>query len=105
VLVPPGQPGVITGAAAHFAISAVVGEAFGRLLPARHSLTWGAAGGAAVGIVGVGIIGSRYPGIRDLPLGPQVADNIAFGVIFAAVADRGGRVAAGSSRPGAEAGG
>lgn len=89
MLVPPGQPGVVAGAAAHFAISAVVGAAFGRLLPARRSLLWAAAGGAVVGIVGAGIIGRRYPGIRDLPLGPQVADNIAFGVIFALVADRG----------------
>jgi hypothetical protein len=89
VLIPPGRPGIVRGAAAHFAISAAVGEALGRLVPSRHSMMWAAAGGAGVGIVGVGIIGRRLPGIRDLPLGPQLADNVAFGIIFAAVADRG----------------
>ena len=85
---PPGRPGIVPGALAHFAISVVVGETFGRVLPTRHSRRWGAAAGAGVGIVGVGIIGRRYPSIRELPFGPQLADNVAFGIIFAAVADR-----------------
>lgn len=88
VLVPPGRPGLAAGAVAHVAISAVAGEVFGRFLPARHSLAWGAAGGAAMGLLNVGLIGRRFPAIRALPFGRQVADNVAFGVIFAAVADR-----------------
>jgi hypothetical protein len=41
-----------------------------------------------MGLVGVGVIGRRFPAIRDLPFGLQLADNVAFGVIFAFVADR-----------------
>jgi hypothetical protein len=88
VLVPPGRPNLTAGAVAHFAISAAAGEVFGRFLPVRHSLAWGAAGGAVMGVVNVGLIGRRFPAIRALPFGRQVADNVAFGVIFAAVADR-----------------
>jgi hypothetical protein len=89
VLVPPGRPNLIVGVLAHFGISAAAGEVFGRFLPVRHSIAWGAAGGAVMGLVNVGLIGRRFPAIRDLPFGRQIADNVAFGVIFAAVADRG----------------
>jgi hypothetical protein len=41
-----------------------------------------------MGLVGVGLIGRRFSAIRELPFAPQIADNIAFGVIFALVADR-----------------
>ncbi|HEY1445475.1 MAG TPA: hypothetical protein VGF51_11310 [Acidimicrobiales bacterium] len=87
-LVPPGRPNLILGAVTHFGISAAFGQALGRCLPHRQSALWGAAGGAAMGLVGVGVIGRRFPAIRDLPFGLQLADNVAFGVIFAFVADR-----------------
>ncbi len=89
VLVPPGRPNLVAGVVVHFAISLVAGEAFGRFLPLRHSLAWGAIGGAAMGLVNVGLVGGRIPAVRELPFGRQIADNVAFGVIFAAVADRG----------------
>jgi hypothetical protein len=88
-LIPPGRPNLLTGVAGHFAISTAAGEVFGLFLPQRHSVAWGAAGGAVMGLVNVGLIGRRFPAIRELPFGRQVADNIAFGVIFAVVADRG----------------
>jgi hypothetical protein len=88
-LLAPGRPNVVVGAATHFAISAAVGQALGRFLPLRRSLLWGAIGGGAVGLVGAGLIGRRFDPIRELPFGRQLADNIAFGLIFAAVADRG----------------
>ncbi len=87
-LVLPGRPNAIVGATIHFGISAVFGQALGRFLPLRRSPLWGATGGAAMGIVGAGVIGRRFAAIRDLPLGPQLADNIAFGITFALVADR-----------------
>jgi hypothetical protein len=40
-----------------------------------------------MGLIGAGVIGRRFTAIRDLPFGRQLADNIAFGVIFALVAD------------------
>jgi len=88
MLVPPGRPNVIVGAATHFGISAAFGQALGRFLPLRRSPLWGAAAGAAMGLIGVGIIGRRFPAIRGLPFGRQIADNVAFGIIFAVVADR-----------------
>jgi hypothetical protein len=40
-----------------------------------------------MGLIGVGIIGRRFAAVRALPFGRQLADNVAFGVIFAVVAD------------------
>ena len=96
-LVPPGRPNVIVGAATHFGISAAFGQALGRCLPHRRSALWGAAAGAAMGLVGVGVIGRRFVAIRELPFGPQLADNVAFGIIFALVADSQGRQETNSS--------
>jgi hypothetical protein len=96
-LVPPGRPNLIVGAATHVGISVGFGQLLGRFLPLRRSILWGAAGGAAMGFVGVGLIGRRFVAIRQLPFGPQLADNIAFGVIFALVADRPGRRVVNSS--------
>jgi hypothetical protein len=90
-LVPPGRPNYVVGAATHFAISAGFGQVLGRFLPLRRSALWGAAGGAAMGLVGAGLVGRRFNSIRELPFGPQLADNIAFGIIFALVADRASR--------------
>ena len=87
-LVPPGQPGFARGTIVHFGISVLCGEALARTLPESNSLTWGAAAGLAIGVVGVGVIGRRFPAIRALPLIPQLADNLAFGAVFALVVDR-----------------
>lgn len=87
-LAPPGRPGLIAGTATHLGISVAFGQVLGRLLPRRHSALWGAASGAAVGLVGAGAIGRRFDALRELPFVPQLADNIAFGVIFAVVVDR-----------------
>jgi hypothetical protein len=54
-----------------------------------------------MGLVGAGVVGRRSAAIRELPFGLQLADNIAFGIIFALVADRPSRQEGGlsSSRP------
>ena len=88
-LVPPGSPGLIRGALAHGAISLAVGGALGVALPRRHSVAWGAFAGLGIGWVNLAVVARRrYPSIAALPLAPQLADNAAFGAIFAAVADR-----------------
>jgi hypothetical protein len=87
-LVPPGRPGFVRGAVIHVGISVLCGEALARTLPERHSTTWGAAAGLALGVVNVGLIGRRFPAIAALPLVPQLADNVAFGAVFAFVVDR-----------------
>jgi predicted lipid-binding transport protein (Tim44 family) len=88
-LVPPGRPGLARGAIIHLGISAAAAEALARALPRRRSAAWGAAAGLAMGVVNVGLIGRLFPAIRALPLIPQLADHIAFGTVFALVADRG----------------
>jgi predicted lipid-binding transport protein (Tim44 family) len=87
-LVPPGRPGLARGAIIHLGISAAAAEALARALPRRRSAAWGAAAGLAMGVVNVGLIGRLFPAIRALPLIPQLADHIAFGTVFALVADR-----------------
>ena len=88
VLVPPFRRGLARGAAAHAAISLLVAEALGLTLPRRRSVAWGAGAGLIIGILSVGVIGRRIPVIAALPRGPQVADNVAFAMVFAAVVDR-----------------
>jgi hypothetical protein len=87
-LIPPGRPGFTRGAVAHVGISVICGEFLARGLPERNSVSWGAAAGLVIGAVNVGAIGRRFPAIRALPLIPQLADNVAFGAVFALVVDR-----------------
>jgi hypothetical protein len=39
-------------------------------------------------VINVGVIGRAFPAIRELPLMPQLADNVMFGMVFALVLDR-----------------
>jgi len=87
VLVPPFRRGFARGVLAHAVISVVAGEVLAATLPRPRSIAWGAAAGLVMGIVNVGVIGRRIPAIAELPLAPQLADNIAFGMIFAAIVD------------------
>jgi hypothetical protein len=89
-LVPPGRPGLVRGAVVHAAISLLVAEALAVALPREQSILWGTLAGAGVGVLNIGVIARRrFPLIAALALGPQIADNAAFGAVFAAVADRG----------------
>jgi hypothetical protein len=87
-LVPPGRPDFIRGALLHVGISVLCGEGLARTVPELHSVIWGAGAGLAIGVINVGVIGRRFPAIAALPLVPQVADNVAFGALFALVVDR-----------------
>ena len=87
-LVPPGRPGFSRGAIVHLGISVACGEALARTLPRDHSVAWGAAAGLAIGVINVGMIGRLFPAISALPVIPQLADNVMFGILFAAVLGR-----------------
>ena len=88
-LAPPRRPGLVRGSVIHVAISVIVAEALAACLPRERSVIWGAVAGGAVGAVNLGVVARRwFPELARLPLGPQIADNAAFGAIFAAVADR-----------------
>ena len=87
-LVPPGRPGLGRGVAVHLAISMLCGEMLARTLPRDHPVEWGAAAGFVIGVINVGVIGRSFPAISGLPLVPQLADNLMFGMVFGAVLDR-----------------
>jgi hypothetical protein len=88
-LTPSGRPGFVRGAVVHVVISVGAAEVLGFLLPRERSVAWGALGGLLLGVINLGVIAPRlYPLVAELELAPQIADNIAFGVVFAAVADR-----------------
>jgi hypothetical protein len=87
-LLPPGRPGFVRGLVIHAGISVACAEALARTLPRKHSVAWGAFAGLGIGVVNVAVIGRRFPAIRALPLVPQLADNAAFGALFALVVDR-----------------
>jgi hypothetical protein len=74
----------------HGVISVAVAEGLGLVLPRQRSVAWGAVAGFGVGVVTLGIVARRwFPELAALPLAAQLADNAAFGAVFAAVADRG----------------
>lgn len=74
-----GKRSVVRGAVAHAAISlwwTLVMQRAGVRTP-----TAGAAFGAGIAALDLGVIARRYPAIRSLPIGPQVADHLAFGAV------------------------
>jgi hypothetical protein len=87
-LLPPGRPGFVRGALVHVGISVLCGEGLARTLPETRPVIWGAGGGLAIGVINIAVIGRRFPAIAALPLAPQLADNVAFGAVFAYVVDR-----------------
>jgi len=58
---------------------------FGWALVLERARVRGAAQGALAGLViaalDLGVVGTHFPRVRALPLGPQVADHLAYGVI------------------------
>lgn len=88
-LIPPGRPGLVRGATVHVVISVTAAELLAYTLPREHSVVWGGFAGLVLGCVNVGVIAPRFfPLIAELELGPQIADNVAFGALFAVVVDR-----------------
>ncbi len=69
----------------HLGLSAFWGTLIARTLPRRHPVAFGAAAGAAIAALDLGVVGKLFPRIRALPQGAQVADHIAFGTLVAAV--------------------
>jgi hypothetical protein len=88
-MVPPGRPGLIRGSVTHAVISVAAAELLAVTVPRRRSAAWGTLGGLALGVVNLAIIAPRwFPALTELDLKAQIADNVAFGLVFAVVADR-----------------
>jgi hypothetical protein len=86
VLAGEDAPPLVQVAAAvpvHLALSLLWGTLLERSLPARRRVAWGAAAGVAIAALDLGVAGRRIPAIRRLPLVPQFADHVLFGVTVA----------------------
>ena len=86
------RPLLLAGGIAHVAVSLGWGTVLAMAVrrTSLPPLAVGLAGGAAIaaldlGLLAHGPIGRRWPLIRALPIGPQVADHLAFGAIAGAV--------------------
>lgn len=55
------------------------------LLPRRKPIAEGLAAGVVIAAIDLGVVGRRYPLIKALESGPQLADHIAFGIVAAVV--------------------
>ena len=72
----------------HLTISLGWAVVLSAILPRRRTALAGAAAGLAIAAIDLGVVGRRFPRLRSLPMGPQIADHIAYGVIVAAVLER-----------------
>jgi len=85
----------------HLALS--LGWACGIALvaPRGREVPFGAVAGLAIAGLDLGVIGRRFPRIRELRTGPQVADHLAFGLVVGWVLARrrGGRSSVMMERP------
>lgn len=75
------------GLIVHSAISAFWGVVLAAALPRRGAVA-GAAAGGAIAALDLGLIGRRFRLIRELGVGPQLADHLVFGAVAGAVLAR-----------------
>lgn len=79
---------LLAAAPVHLVISLGWGVVLARLLPRRAAVRTGAGAGLAIAAVDLGLLGRRFRRIRALPVAPQVADHVAYGITVAAVLRR-----------------
>lgn len=79
---------VAAGAAVHAVLSFGWAAVLVRVLPRRHPLVWGAVAGATIAAVDLGTVGRRRRLLAALPVAPQVADHVVFGLLVGAVVAR-----------------
>ena len=78
----PASTRLAAGGVSHVAISIFWGTLAWRSLPDRHTTAWGAVAGSGCRRARPRSRRPRFPAIRRLPRGPQVADHVAFGLII-----------------------
>jgi hypothetical protein len=82
---------LLAGGIAHAGVSLFWGTVLARLLPPGRRALWGAAAGAAIHVIDLGLVARLVPRLapmRRLPQLPQLGDHIAFGVTLGFVLDR-----------------
>ena len=88
ILLPREQrPGRLVPAAAavHLTLSLGWALVLAVALPRRRRAAWATLAGLGIAGLDLGIVGQRFPRIRALPVGPQVADHLAYAWTVAAV--------------------
>lgn len=63
----------------HGAISLAWGVVLAQTLPRRKTAAAGACAGLLIAALDLGFVARKFPRIRALPRGPQVADHVAYG--------------------------
>lgn len=79
---------VAAAAPVHLAVSLWWSLVLAQLLPSRGTRAAGALAGAVIAALDIGVIGRRSKRFRALPLLPQLADHLAFGLVVADVTVR-----------------
>ena len=74
---------VLAAAPVRLAISLGWSLVLARALPRRRPRFEGAVAGLAIAALDFGLIGRRFPRIRALPVAPQIADHVAYGLAVA----------------------
>jgi hypothetical protein len=72
----------------HLAVSLAWGVVLARLLPREPAVVAGAAAGVAIAALDLRLVGRRLSRIRALPLAPQLADHVVYGITVATVLRR-----------------
>jgi hypothetical protein len=72
----------------HLTLSVGWALALAAALPRRRTVVTGAAAGLAIAALDYGVVGRRFRRIRELPLVPQLADHVAYGMAVGAVLAR-----------------
>jgi hypothetical protein len=79
------RPGIVAGVGVHAVVSLGWTAVLSIGLPRRgrvRGAALGAAAGAAIATLDLGVIAPRrFPAVAALPVGPQLADHVAFGAI------------------------
>lgn len=76
------------GLAAHVGMTLWWTAVLEAALPRRRPVIEGTVAGLAIAALDLGLIGRRFPAIRELDAVPQVLDHVAFGVTVASVGPR-----------------
>jgi hypothetical protein len=69
----------------HVALSLGWSIVLAALLPRRRPVVCGTLAGLAIAVLDLGVVGSRYPRIRALPVVPQLLDHAAYGAVVGVV--------------------
>lgn len=81
-------PLLLAAVPTHIAISLGWGVALALALPSRGTVGAGIAAGLGIAALDLGVVGRSSPRLRVLPLGPQLADHLAYGAVVGAVVAR-----------------